>query len=183
MWKKVLVVLLIISLVFFGAFFIVTYFAPTTYAVEKEVTVNKPKEEVFAYLKILKNQNEWGPWYKRDPGMQQQFRGTDGQPGFVASWKGNSETGEGEQEIKKVTEGERIETELRFKQPWESKAETYITTEPAGENQTKVKWGMKGETPRPWNVLLLFMNMDQMIGKEFQEGLTNLKTIMESKQS
>jgi hypothetical protein len=180
MWKKVVVVVLIISLVTVGGFMILAYTSPTEYAVEREITINKSKEEVFAYLKLLKNQNEWGPWYRKDPTMKQEFRGTDGQPGFVASWKGNSETGEGEQEIKKITEGERIDTELRFKQPFESKAESYITTEAAGENQTKVKWGMKGETPRPWNVLLLFMNMDQMVGKEFQEGLAKLKTKMES---
>ena len=181
MWKKVIVVVLIVAMVLFGAFFIVAYTTPTAYAVEKEVTVNKPKEQVFAYLKVLKNQNEWGPWYKKDPTMKQEFRGTDGQPGFVASWKGNSETGEGEQEIKRVVEGERVDTELRFKQPWESKADAYMTTESTGENQTKVKWGIKGETPRPFNVLLLFMNMDQMIGNEFQEGLANLKTVVESK--
>ena len=180
MWKKVVVVVLIISLVTVGGFMILAYTSPTEYAVEREITINKSKEEVFAYLKLLKNQNEWGPWYKKDPTMKQEFRGTDGQPGFVSSWKGNSETGEGEQEIKKITEGERIDTELRFKQPWESKADSYITTESTGQNQTKVRWGMKGETPRPWNVLLLFMNMDQMVGKEFQEGLANLKTKMES---
>ena len=181
MWKKVLVVVLIVAMVLFGAFFIVAYMTPTAYAVEKEVTINKPKEEVFAYLKVLKNQNEWGPWYKRDPSIKQEFRGSDGQPGFVSSWKGSSESGEGEQEIKKIIEGQRIDTELRFKQPWESKADTYLTTESVGENQTKVKWGMTGEMPRPMNVLFLFMSMDQMIGKDYQEGLANLKTIMESK--
>jgi hypothetical protein len=182
MWKKIVVVVLIIAVVLFGAFFMVSYTTPTAYTVEKEVTINKPKEEVFAYLKVLKNQNEWGPWYKRDPSMKQEFRGTDGQPGFVSSWKGTTdETGEGEQEIKNVTEGQRIDTELRFKQPWESKADAYITTEAAGENQTKVKWGLKGEFPRPMNVLLLFMSMDQAVGNDLSEGLANLKTIMESK--
>ena len=103
MWKKVVVVVLIISLVTVGGFMILAYTSPTEYAVEREITINKSKEEVFAYLKLLKNQNEWGPWYKKDPTMKQEFRGTDGQPGFVSSWKGNSETGEGEQEIKKIT--------------------------------------------------------------------------------
>ena len=181
MWKKIIAVVLIIALVFFGAFFILSYTTPTAYSVEREVTVNKSKEEVFAYLKILKNQNEWGPWYKRDPGMQQEFRGTDGQPGFVVSWKGNSETGTGEQEIKNVAEGQRIDTELRFKEPWESKANTYITTESTGENQTKVKWGMNGEVPRPMNVLLRLYSMDQLIGKDYQEGLDTLKTKLEAK--
>ncbi|HJS50832.1 MAG TPA: SRPBCC family protein [Pyrinomonadaceae bacterium] len=182
MWKKIIVVVLIVSIVLFGAFFIVAYTTPTAYTVEKEVTINKPKAETFAYLKMLKNSSEWTPWPRRDPAMKTEYRGTDGQPGFVSSWKGTtSETGEGEQEIKRVVEGERIDTEIRFKEPWESKADAYISTESTGENQTKVKWGLKGEFPRPMNVFLLFMDMDQAIGKDLSEGLTNLKTIMESK--
>src|SRR5262245_14759159 len=103
MWKKIVVVILIVALVTFGGLFFLTYTTPTEYTVTRDTTINKSQEEVFAYLKMLKNQNEWGPWFKKDPTMQQEFHGTDGQPGFVASWKGNSETGEGEQEIKKVT--------------------------------------------------------------------------------
>jgi uncharacterized protein YndB with AHSA1/START domain len=182
MWKKVVVVVLIISLATVGGFLILAYTSPTAYAVEREVTINRSKEEVFAYLKYLKNSGEWTAWARRDPAMKTEYRGTDGQPGFVSSWKGTtSDTGEGEQEIKKVTEGERIDTELRFKEPWESKADAYVTTESVGENQTKVKWGIKGETPRPWNVFMLFMNMDQMVGNDLQEGLANLKAKMESK--
>ena len=181
MWKKIVVVVLIVSLVTFGGLFFLSYTSPTEYAVTRETTINASKEEVFAYVKMLKNQNEWGPWFKKDPTMQQEFRGTDGQPGFVASWKGGSETGEGEQEIKKVTDSQ-IETELRFKKPFEASANSTITTAPAGEGQTKVTWAMKGDVPRPMNLLLLVMDMDKEAGKDFAEGLATLKAKMEAQQ-
>ncbi len=183
MWKKVLAVLVIISFVTVGGLALAAVFAPVDYTVARETTINKTPEEVFAYVKLLRNQNEWGPWFKKEPTMQQEFRGADGQPGFTVAWKGqNAETGEGEQEIKNVVEGKRIDTELRFKQPFESKANTYITTEPAGEGQTKVTWGMTGSMPRPMNILLLLMSMDQMIGKDYEEGLATLKSKLESQQ-
>jgi len=179
MWKKIVVVVLIVSLVTFGGLFFLSYTSPTEYTVTRDTTINKSKEEVFAYVKMLKNQNEWGPWSKKDPNMQQEYRGTDGQAGFVVSWKGNAETGEGEQEIKKVTDSQ-LETELRFKKPFEATANSTIATAPAGEDQTKVTWTLNGSMPRPMNLMLLVMSMDKEVGKDFAEGLATLKAKMEA---
>lgn len=180
MLKKILIavgLLIVLGVVAIGA---AVAFAPTHCNVEREIVINKPKAEVFAYAKMLKNQNEWGPWFKRDPGMKQENVGTDGTVGFVTKWdSAKDDVGAGEQEIKKIVEGERLETELRFKSPMESKADTYLTTESAGENQTKVKWGFSSDMPRPFNVMLLFIDMDDLIGKDFQEGLGSMKTILE----
>ncbi|MEO8647560.1 MAG: SRPBCC family protein, partial [Acidobacteriota bacterium] len=138
--------------------------------------------EVFQYLKHLKNQNSWGPWYKKDPTMVHEFRGTDGSPGFVSSWNStNDEVGEGEQEIKKITEGERIDTELRFKRPFESKSDAYLITEAAGDRQTHVRWGFTGDMPRPLNLMALVYDLDKEVGKDFESGLSTLKTTLESR--
>lgn len=182
MIKKILVAIVLIAFVLIAGIAILAYVAPTNFKVERETTINKPKAEVFAYAKMIKNQNEWGPWFKKEPTMKQEFRGTDGQPGFVVYWKGeSSDTGEGEQEIKKITEGERIDTELRFKQPFESVAQAYLTTEAVGENQTKVKWGFDSSMPRPMNVMLLMIDMDAAVGKDFGDGLASMKSILESR--
>lgn len=114
--------------------------------------------------------------------MKQQYRGTDGEVGFVSHWTGtNDDVGEGEQEIKRIVEGERIDTELRFIRPFESKADAYLITESAGENQTRVKWGFSGTMPRPMNLFLLVVDMDAAVGKDFEEGLASLRSILESK--
>lgn len=181
MIKKILIAFGVVIVLVIGALAVGIIVAPTEFAVEREVTIDKPRSEVFEYVRHIRNQNEWGPWFKREPTMHQEFRGTDGEPGFVVSWRGEVESGVGEQEIKRVAEGERIETELRFKEPFESVSESYIVTDAVGESQTKVTWGMKGSAPRPMNVLMLVINIEEAIGKDYEEGLASLKQILESK--
>ena len=182
MLKKFIIAMAAVVMLFILAVAAAVIFTPTHCQVEREVTINKPREEVFDYVKQLKAQKEWGPWFKKEPSMKQDFRGTDGEVGFISHWKGeNPDVGEGEQEIKRIIPNERVETELRFIEPFESKADAYLTTEPAGEGQTKVKWGFSTEMPRPMNVMLLFVSMDEMVGPDFESGLAGLKTILESR--
>src|SRR5687768_1710355 len=84
-------------------------FVEKDFFTEKEVTINKPREEVFSYIKFLKNQDQFSVWAKKDPDMKKCFRGTDGTVGFVSAWDGNSDVGKGEQEIKRITEGKRVD--------------------------------------------------------------------------
>mgnify|MGYP000934290549 CR=1 FL=1 len=149
------------------------------YSVEKEIIINKPKAEVFAYLESLENQNNWSTWAKKDPNMKHSFTGTDRTVGFTHHWQGNDEVGEGEQEIKKIIPGERIDTELRFLKPFEATNDAYMITESVDANQTKVKWGFTGTMPYPMNVMLLFMDMEKSVGNDFSQGLKNLKGILE----
>jgi uncharacterized protein YndB with AHSA1/START domain len=179
MIKKLFIALAGIIVLLIAAIAITSFATPTDFKVERETTIRRPPAEIYAYAKMLKNQNEWGPWFKRDPQMHQEFRGTDGAVGFVVYWKGNGDTGEGEQEIKALEENRRIETELRFKQPWESKGDTVLAFESAGD-QTRVKWTLAGSVPRPMNVLLRLMDMDAAMGNDLTEGLAGLKTVMEN---
>ena len=180
MLKKILISVLVLIVLLIAAIAVLAFVAPTELKVERSITINKPKAEVFAYVRNLKNQNDWGPWYKKDPGMKIETRGSDGSPGFISAWNStNNEVGEGEQEIKKITEGERIDTELRFKRPFETKSDAYMITEGAAPDKTNVKWGFTSTMPRPINIMLLMMDMDKEVGKDFEDGLSNLKTILE----
>ena len=156
---------------------IVALFVKKEYVVEREVTINKPKEQVFDYVKYLKNQDNYSKWVRMDPNMKKDFRGTDGTVGFVYAWDGNKDAGKGEQEIKNITEGERVDVEVRFEKPFEGIATAPIITEAVAENQTKVKWGMKGKSTYPMNFMNLFM--DGMLGKDLEISLTTLKGILE----
>jgi hypothetical protein len=159
---------------------ITALFVKKEYAVEREVTINKPKQEVFEYIKYLKNQDSYSVWANMDPQMKKEYKGTDGTVGFVSAWDSEkSDVGKGEQEIKKITEGERIDFELRFIKPFESTEPAYMITESVGDNQTKVKWGFSGEMKYPMNLMLLFMNMEEMVGNDLATGLQNLKTNLE----
>lgn len=151
------------------------------YSVEKQIVINKPKIIVFEYLKLLKNQDNFSKWAKMDPQMIKTYRGTDGTVGFVSAWESKSDdVGTGEQEIKRIVEGERIDYELRFIKPFAAVSPAWMTTEMASETETTVKWGFKGHMDWPMNLMLLFMDMEEMIGKDFEEGLTTLKSILES---
>jgi hypothetical protein len=149
------------------------------YSVEKEVVINKPKTEVFAYLKLLKNQDNFSVWQKIDPNMKRDFKGTDGTVGATAIWDSQLDVGAGEQEIKAITEGNKIDMELRFKRPFEATDNAYFTTEAVSDNQTKVKWGFKGKMAYPMNIMLPIMNMEKMLGDQLGQGLTNLKSELE----
>lgn len=159
---------------------IVALFVKKDYAVEKEIVINKPLPEVFAYIKLLKNQDNYSKWNKMDPNMKKTYTGTDGTVGFIAAWESdNEQVGQGEQEIINIVEGKRIDTKLRFKVPFEAQDDAYMITEEAGPGQTKVKWGFKGSFPYPMNLMNLFMDMDKAVGNDFQVGLDNLKQLME----
>lgn len=172
--------LLVILILFISIVLIVAYFMPKEYSVEREITVNKPADSIFKYVRSLKNQNEFSVWAKRDPKINISYKGTDGEIGSVSSWESKvKEVGVGEQQITKITENRRLDFALRFKKPMEDTAVGFMSTEPVSENQTKVRWGISGVIPYPTNIMLPMLKMDQMIGNDLQKGLENLKEKME----
>ena len=154
--------------------------APRHYEVKREVIINKNVTEVFEYIKLVKNQNDWSPWKQKDPNMKQEYFGTDGEVGFVSKWEGNKQVGTGEQEIISMDKNKRMETQLRFFKPWKSESLGFFTVDEVGENQTKVVWGFKGINPIPYNIMMLFFNFEKAVGKDFEEGLAKLKQILEN---
>jgi hypothetical protein len=176
-------ILRIVLLVIVGAIallLITALFLKKEYAVVREISINKPKAEVFEYIKYLKNQDEYSVWAKMDPNMKKEYRGTDGTVGFVSAWESKEDNvGKGEQELKQIVEGERIDMELRFIEPFEVNDNAYMITESLNENETKVTWGFNGKMDYPMNLMLLFMNMDEMLGKDLETGLQNLKANLE----
>lgn len=162
--------------------FVVALFVPSDYAIEREITINKPKQEVFEYIKYLKNQEKYSKWAMMDPGMKRTYEGIDGTVGFIAGWESkNKELGVGEQEIMKVIEGDSLVTELRFKEPFENKDKAYFATESVSPRQTKVKWGFKGAFPYPMNLMNLFIDFDKELGRDLEIGLQNMKQNLEVK--
>lgn len=158
---------------------IIALFTKKEYAVEREIVINKPKQEVFSYIKFLKNQDNYSVWATQDPNMKKEYKGTDATVGFISAWDSEmTEVGKGEQEITNIVEGERIDFQLRFKVPFEATDNAYMTTKTIGENQTKVKWGFEGKMNYPMNFMLLFMDMEEMLGKDLKTGLVNLKKIL-----
>lgn len=174
--KKIIWVFLVLLLIPL----ILALFISKDYKVEKEIMINKPKNEVFSYIKLLKNQNNYSKWANMDAKMEKTYSGIDGTIGFVSAWKSKKEdVGVGEQEIIGITEGEKVDYELRFKEPFESVSKAYMVTEELSANKTKVTWGFLGHMNYPMNLLLLLMDFKKMIGDDLTIGLTNLKKVLE----
>ena len=154
--------------------------AKKEYAVERSVSINKSKAEVFNYVKYLKNQNDFSVWSKIDPNMKQDYRGTDGTVGFVSAWDSPmKQAGKGEQEIIGIDEGNSIDYEIRFMEPMKSTDNASLFFESVNDSTTVVKWRFFGKMKYPMNLMLQVMDMDAMLGKDLDGGLQNLKVLLE----
>jgi len=179
MLKKILKIVAIVIVLLIATPLIIALFVNKDYTVEREIIIERPVEEVFDYIKYLKNQDNYSVWVTRDPDIQQEYRGTDGTVGFVAAWEGNEDVGKGQQTITGIIDGERIDFELKFIEPFEADAIAYMTTDPVSVGQTNVTWGVNGRMAYPSNLFLLFVDMDAVLGNDLQTGLLNLRTILE----
>jgi len=172
--KRVAIVLLILlSLPFLSALFL-----PRKFVIEREVVIKKPKQEVFDYVKHLKNQEKYSKWALIDPKMKTSYRGTDGTVGFVMAWESNNQdVGKGEQEITKIAEGDRVDVEIRISEPFQSVDPAYTATEAVADDQTRVKSVYLGKMPYPMNLLCGYVQ--NKIGEDMATGLTTLKNLLE----
>ena len=168
---------LIVVVIIVGA--ILMFVLPTTVHIERTTTVNAPSSVVYKHISQLKNFNDWTVWGKRDSTNQYTYEGADGVVGAVSNWKGDPEnSGEGTMRIVELNPNKSAKYHMTFIQPRASEADSYVNLEDSA-SVTKVTWGFDVSTPRPWNIFNLFYNMDKMLGKDFDEGLANLKEVSE----
>lgn len=177
--KKVLIIAGIIIVLLIAIPLVSALFISKDYSIEREIVIEKPAGDVFEYIKYLRNQDNFSKWALMDPDMKQEFAGTDGTVGFKSSWEGNRDVGKGEQTIVHIVEGKRIDYKIQFIEPFEAVADSYMSTEPVSENQTKVTWAFSSTMPYPFNIMRVFMNLDEAIGEDLYVGLVNLKKILE----
>ncbi len=148
--------------------------------IEKSVTINKPVNEVFDYLKITRNQEEFSVWNMKDPGKNTSSRGTDGTVGFIYTWDSKDKSvGAGSQEIKQITDNEIIVYEVRFERPMKNVAETKFILKSVSESRTEVTWSFSGPTKFPMSLFSPIFK--RMLGKDILTGLENLRNRLEKK--
>jgi hypothetical protein len=148
------------------------------FTLEKKITINRSKQDVFNYLKLIKNQEKYSVWVMRDPNVKIVYTGTDGTVGFKSSWESNDKNvGIGEQEIIKINDGESMEVEIRFKKPFEATNYALTTLTTKGDSQTSLTQVFYGKSKFPMNLMNLMM--DKMVGGDMQKNLENLKNNLE----
>jgi hypothetical protein len=172
------VFLFIALLLVIGVTFTVGLVMPKkTMIITSEVVIGKPKDAVWAYVRLLRNQEKYNTWILQDRNIKMEYRGTDGTPGFIAGWQSKTRMGNGEQEILSVNEGESYEAELRFRNHDNT---THVTTsvESVDASKTKVVTVMSATPSFPMSLMMPMMK--KVLKKKMDENSTKLKEILEA---
>ena len=151
---------------------------PDSFRVERKTTVQADPGRVFPCINDFRNWAAWSPYEKLDPNMQKTFTGAASGKGAIYEWKGNSKAGTGRMEILESAPPAKIVIKLDFLKPFEGHNTAEFTVSPRG-NTTEVSWTVYGPSPFMMKIMHVFMNMDQFMGKDFEAGLANLKTLSE----
>jgi hypothetical protein len=147
---------------------------------EKSIVINAPIEVVWEQVNSLEDLDKWSPWNDYDPNMKKEMTGTDGTIGAMESWESQvDQVGKGSQTITKIEAPNLFETNLKFYTPYESEAKAYIQLNEENSG-TKVTWGFNSEMPYPMNMMKLFMNFEEAMDKDWNNGLAKLKSICET---
>jgi len=153
---------------------------PDTFHVERSATIQSPAEKIFPLLNDLHRWQEWSAWEKYDPNMKKVFSGAEQGKGARYAWEGNKKVGIGSMEIIESIPSEKIAIKLKFAKPFAAENIATLTLSNSQGN-TQIIWSMDGDSPYISKVFGFFLNMDDMIGKDFERSLASLKAIVEAK--
>ena len=175
MLRKILVVLVAVVVLFV----IVVAARPSQFLVTRTANINAPDSAVFAQINDLHRWPSWSPWAKLDPNMKQSYDGAPAGTGASSSWAGNSKAGEGRMTIIESKPNEVVRMQLEFLKPFKATDTAEFILKPEN-NHTLVVWNMRGTNNFMFKAVGMFMNMDKMIGGDFERGLAQLKSIVET---
>lgn len=171
--------ILLALVVLVAAILILAAFQPSTFAIERAVTISAPATALYPRINDLHQLHEWSPWKEKDLQCSYTFEGPPAGVGASQAWSGNSEVGSGKQTIIESRPGELVRLRVEFYKPIEGICESTYTLSPAADG-TRVSWKMTGANNYLGKVFCLFMNQDKMIGTEFEKGLAKLKASAET---
>jgi hypothetical protein len=174
---NIIITILLVLAGIIALLLIIALFMKREHYVKREIIINAPRQKVFDFLKLLKNQEEFNSGAMEDTDRKKEFKGTDGTVGYIYSWSGNKNAGVGEKEIKNIIEGRSIEMEIRFVKPMVTSADIIMETESLSDDQTKVYWSNAGKLKYPINILIPMMQKHVM--KDMDISLSTLKNILE----
>ena len=151
---------------------------PDIFRIQRVATIKAPAESIFALINDFHRWGSWSPWESKDPAMKRTFSGAESGKGAVYAWDGNKNVGSGRMEILDTSVPSKITIKLDFFKPFEGHNTAEFTMLPQGDG-THVTWLMHGPANFMSRLIQVFMNLDNMIGRDFEAGLANLKTITE----
>ncbi len=169
---------LIVAMIAIGALLMIAAGKPDTFTVRRSIHIKAPRDKVFGMINDLAAWKSWSPWQNKDPGMRQTISPNSAGVGAYQEWQGNSKVGTGRMAITDSVAHERITFRLDFLKPFKAtNMAGFVLREEA--DGTEVIWTMNGPAPLISKIMDTLMNMDKMIGKDFEQGLANLKAVSE----
>jgi uncharacterized protein YndB with AHSA1/START domain len=176
MLKKIFLALIALIVVFA----MIVTMQPASYRILRTAKIAAPPATVFAQVNDFHKWDAWSPWAKLDPAMKTSFEGATAGTGAIYKWVGNKDVGEGQMTLLESKPNELVRIKLQFIKPFADICDTEFTFKPEGD-QTSVTWTMSGERNFMAKAVCLFMNMDKLVGGDFEKGLAKLKTESEAK--
>jgi carbon monoxide dehydrogenase subunit G len=170
--------ILIVVVLLIAVVLILAALKPDTFRVTRATRIKAPAEKIFALINDFNRWGVWSPWEKMDPALQRSYSGASSGKGSVYEWKGNNKVGEGRMEIVESSSPSQVTIKLDFLKPFEAHNIAEFSLVPQG-NETGVTWTMQGPAPFIAKIMHVFLNMDRMVGKDFETGLSNMKAAAE----
>lgn len=159
---------------------IVAAMQPNTFRVQRSVSIKAAPERIFPFLNDFEKAMAWSPYEQKDPAMKRRFDGATGGKGAIYEFEGNKDVGAGRIEIIESVPYEKVTLRLDMLKPMKASNTVEYRLEPKGD-ATEVTWAMHGEAPLISRVVCLFLNMDKMVGGDFEKGLASLKSLVEAR--
>jgi uncharacterized protein YndB with AHSA1/START domain len=151
---------------------------PDTFRIQRSASIKAPPEKIFATLNDFHSWGAWSPYETKDPAMKRTFSGSTKGKGAVYEWEGDKNVGKGRMEITESSPSSKVAFNLDMIKPFEAHNVVEFTLEPQGD-ATRVTWAMNGRTPYIAKIMHVFVDVDRMVGKDFEAGLANLKMLAE----
>ena len=175
------------TLFFYILIAIITFFAflhawaKKEFDISRTVVINRPRDEVYNFVRQLKKQHLWMPWFRENFEGSLKYKGDDGKLDALLYWKGHRKFYEGTQKIVKLNQGKIVETRFLIVRPFTIILLEYKGLKSIDEAKTKMVWGVRGSLKFPFSVIALLHPVDKAYGKELEKGLKNLKVVLEAK--
>lgn len=176
LWLKIGLAIVLALVVF------VAYVAalPSDFKITRSTVIDNPPSEVFTHVNDFHGWEDWSPWAKLDPTAKNTFSGSESGEGAKFKWSGNDKVGEGQMTILESKPNEKIHIKLDFVRPMENTCDVTFAFDPVEATKTKVTWSMSGKNNFVGKAFCLFMNMDKMVGGDFEKGLASMKKACEA---
>jgi hypothetical protein len=178
MLKTILLVIVVVLLVLIVGVGTLAAMKQDSFRVQRSITIKAAPDKIFALINDFKAWPQWSPYETKDPNMQRTLSGADAGPGAIYEWRGDKNVGQGRMEIMQSTVPTKVAIKLDFLKPFEAHNMATFTLVPKGDT-TEVTWAMDGPSAFLTKLMGVFVNLDKMIGTDFEAGLANLKRVTE----